>query len=54
MTASPAYHNQMLSRQLVVMSRLNWRKHRFLQVSIVALLLALGALSGQVFLAWHG
>ncbi|WP_326563279.1 Pycsar system effector family protein [Micromonospora sp. NBC_01796] len=49
-----ADHNQMLSRQLVVMSRLNWRKHRFLQVSIVALLLALGALSGQVFLAWQG
>ncbi len=44
----------MLSRQLVTMSRINWRKHRSLQASVAVLLLALLTVTGQAALTWVG
>jgi hypothetical protein len=41
---TPDQEAQMLSRQLVVLSRLNWRKHRYVQTSAVLGVAALLAL----------
>jgi hypothetical protein len=42
---TPAEETAMLARQLVIMSRLNWRKHRCLQLSTALAMLALIALA---------
>lgn len=45
---SAAEQTDMLGRQLVAMSRANWRKHRWVSASVISILLAVVAISVAV------